>query len=354
MSTGGQRLWASLLSCLFVWFVQVVGSASGSAPLRLGEERSPGGSVSFRLFPLLHLGDSSQVNGGWEFGDIVDLTTDAHCNLYVLDRSFPRISKWDESGNLLSSIDLRVGDGPGEVRSPKFIAVDSSGTLFVADRVHRRVNVVDQSGHFVGSFPLELYPADGCVGPDGCLYVIGFPFSYRGPLVKVYAPDGSLVRSFCERPAETEAARMSGNSGRIATDQKGYIYHSFHYPYEIRRYATSGELVASFGRKVGWFRPPKVDPVTRAVEDLARVAGLGFLPDGKILHVVGGKEDGATFAYFMDIFNPDGSFIYSLTLVGCGLVTVRCFEVDRKGNIYFDHVEPYPHIVKYRLERVER
>ncbi|MDZ7339325.1 MAG: hypothetical protein ONB30_12375 [candidate division KSB1 bacterium] len=303
-----------------------------------------------RLVPVLRMG-SPEDSGGLEFGEVSDLALGMDGNLYVLDRALRRVLRLSTEGELLATIDLQFGDGPGEFRHPWSVAADHGGKVFLTDRVHQRVTTLDPKGRFLDSFALGFDPAALAVDSLGHhIYVSCWLASYRGPLIRVYSKTGKLLRKLCAQPPETQAVRFSGDGGAMSVAAGGDILFSFPYPYEIRRYTADGRLVLRFRRSLSWFRPPSFDEVRALVRDYAFVRGVGLLPDGKIAHVVGGREGEREFFFFLDLFDRDGTYLTSEPLEAYGLSFVRFLAVDRQGHLYFDYYEPYPYIVKYRLE----
>lgn len=46
----------------------------------------------------------------------------------------------------------RIGNAPGECRTPHALAFDSQGRLFVADRGNHRIQIFDQDGNFIDAY----------------------------------------------------------------------------------------------------------------------------------------------------------------------------------------------------------
>ncbi len=66
----------------------------------------------------------------------------------------------------------RIGNGPGESRTPRAMAFDSQGRLLVADRGNRRVQIFDQDGQLLGTCYEYRRISDLLITPDDMLYAI--------------------------------------------------------------------------------------------------------------------------------------------------------------------------------------
>lgn len=63
-----------------------------------------------------------------------------------------RIVKYKRDGTFISAWGT-VGSGPGELRTPSGLALDSQGRIFVADRGNVRIQIFDQEGRFLDAWP---------------------------------------------------------------------------------------------------------------------------------------------------------------------------------------------------------
>ena len=84
-------------------------------------------------------------------GDI--FVSDGHSgqNPNPAEGSTGRIIKFSAEGEYIMEWG-RIGDGPGEFRTPHGMAFDSQGRLFVADRGNHRIQIFDQDGNHLDSY----------------------------------------------------------------------------------------------------------------------------------------------------------------------------------------------------------
>jgi sugar lactone lactonase YvrE len=102
-------------------------------------------------------------------------------NLYVVEGASDgtRVSVWSPTGVPLRSFG-DLGSGPGQMSSPKSVAVDAAGFVYVADSGNSRIERFTPDGRFAASIgqgsgtitdPDKLAdPAGVAVGPDGTIW----------------------------------------------------------------------------------------------------------------------------------------------------------------------------------------
>jgi hypothetical protein len=85
---------------------------------------------------------------------------DSRGNIYFLSDEPEEhwIYKFDAKGNFIKSF-FRFGQGPGEVRFPRYGGIDSNNNVVISDHVNRKVVVFDSSGTFLNeySYPQGMY-----------------------------------------------------------------------------------------------------------------------------------------------------------------------------------------------------
>ncbi len=132
-----------------------------------------------------------------------------------------RVARFRADGVFLGDFGHR-GAGPGELRTPHGIAVDSEGSIYVADRENARVQVFARDGALRAIWGSELVgrPWAVTIGPDGFVYVVdggdqdrAHP---RGGVFKL-TRQGRLVARFV-----TTSALDGGHA--IAVGQDGAVY----------------------------------------------------------------------------------------------------------------------------------
>ena len=139
-----------------VWITDSMGNSTGTKGHQV-IKFSPGGEV------LLTLGQAGVP--GSEPGllnEPCDVVTAPNGDIFVSDGhsgqnpnpaegSTGRIIKFSAEGEYIMEWG-RIGDGPGEFRTPHGMAFDSQGRLFVADRGNHRIQIFDQDGNHLDSY----------------------------------------------------------------------------------------------------------------------------------------------------------------------------------------------------------
>ena len=148
------------------------------------------------------------------------------------------------------------GQGPGEFLRMTKIATDENDNLYVSDIQQRRITVFDSNAAVVNTVRVKMMPFQPLVGPSGAIYTVGYPPSYKGPLIHEYDNRGSLVRSFCKRNGIHNLALRSGDMGNLAIDAHGNILYTIVYPYEIRKYSPEGHRLMTISRTPSFYKPP--------------------------------------------------------------------------------------------------
>jgi hypothetical protein len=141
-----------------------------------------------------------------------------------------RIVKFSKSGKFIKSWGTK-GTGPGQLREPHTIAMDSQGRLFVGDRINNRIQIFDQEGRFLAQWTQfgrpsgiyirkddTIYVADSETGPDtGAGELTGWKKGIRIGNAK----DGK-VTAFIE-DMEPLRPEHSGAEG-VGVDSQGNVY----------------------------------------------------------------------------------------------------------------------------------
>ena len=138
---------------------------------------SPEGEVLLTLGRLGSPGDGR----GPLLNTPCDVVTDADGNIYVGDghggqgRDAPpetvaRIAKFDRDGNFITSWG-RLGSGPGELRTPHAIDIDSHNRLIVGDRGNNRLQIFQLDGTYIGELRQFGRPSGIYITDDDTIYV---------------------------------------------------------------------------------------------------------------------------------------------------------------------------------------
>ncbi len=130
----------------------------------------------YRIYSFKKVGEikegfsSEESNYFWR---IDDLCCDDENNLYVADRGWSKIFKFDPNGQFIMSFG-REGQGPGEFGGRGLgISLGNEGNIYVFDRGNFRLSVFSKKGEFVKSFSLPQYLYDKAqVNSEGDIYLI--------------------------------------------------------------------------------------------------------------------------------------------------------------------------------------
>ncbi len=185
----------------------------------IGQTGTPEVTLSEGILALgVEDGDPSQV-----FGDITGVITLRDGRILLLDGKAGLLSLFSPRGALLDAAG-RIGDGPGEFRSPKLVAVRQDSVLLL-DTMLRRMSVFALGAGgltFARTFGITGWSADACVIGER-LYLLSY---LDGKILHEYALDGTLLRSF-GRPLGLDLPITRGGTirGRLVCEaDQGMIY----------------------------------------------------------------------------------------------------------------------------------
>ena len=194
---------------------------------------SPEGEV------LMRLGTAGQAGGGRDhFNQPNTAITAPDGSIFVADGhsgqnpdppadAAARIVKFSADGQYLSEWG-RLGNGPGEFRTPHAMAFDSRGRLYVADRGNHRIQIFDQDGNYIDEFYEYSRVSALWITPDDVLYAIdsesteaSHPDWMNG--IRIGSAHEDRATAFI--PPHDREGRPSGVAGEgIAVDANGNIY----------------------------------------------------------------------------------------------------------------------------------
>jgi len=194
---------------------------------------SSGGEV------LMRLGTAGQAGGGPDhFNQPNDVVVAPDGSIFVADGhsgqnpTIPedaagRIVKFSPRGEYIMEWG-RVGNAPGEFRTPHAMAFDSRGRLYVADRGNHRIQIFDQDGGYIDSYYQYGRVSDLWITPDDALYAIdseSTETSNPGWLngVRIGSAREDRVTAFI--PPHPREDRPMGVAGEgVAVDARGNVY----------------------------------------------------------------------------------------------------------------------------------
>ncbi|NIN67110.1 MAG: phospholipid carrier-dependent glycosyltransferase, partial [Anaerolineae bacterium] len=131
-----------------------------------------------------------------------------------------------------------LGDGPGQFKEPRGVAVSLEGTVYVADTGNGRVLVFDASGEFLKQWGQGVLaePFDLALDGHGQLYVVD-PGHDR---LFVYSADGELLSGWGE-------GWWLFDPRGVGVDQDGYVYVANTGGSVVLRVSPQGEVVSQYG-----------------------------------------------------------------------------------------------------------
>ncbi len=197
-------------------------------------------------------------------------------------------------------------DNPLPLNHPLDVAVDA-GRVYVADEFNNRISVFDTAGNYVteiGGVNAELgtpvlnRPNGVAIGPDGNLYVAD-TWNYQ---VKVYSPDGELLRSWGQPGQYGVEATQFPEDGLwgprdIDVDAQGNVYVADTGNKRIRVYTAEGQYLRDIG---------------------SAGSGEGQLdePSGVVVHPDGRVFVADTWNRRVSVFSQDGQSLYTWDVRG--------------------------------------
>jgi hypothetical protein len=159
---------------LFVWLALLLLAAPPTragdvtlidgVPHILNPAQPPQGVQTLELEELWRVGgEDDEVF----FGFIGKVCCDAQGNVYILDSQVCRVYVYAPDGRLLRTL-FREGDGPGEVRRPRNMALLGDGTVGVIQEFPGRMVRVDRQNNPAPEIDLMNDGRGGAVALDGC------------------------------------------------------------------------------------------------------------------------------------------------------------------------------------------
>jgi len=168
-----------------------------------------------------------------------DIVTDADGNIYVGDGhsgqnpdappdTVARIVKYDRNGNFIKSWG-RLGSGPGELKTPHALDIDSFNRLVVGDRGNNRLQIFDLEGNYIGEFKQFSRPSGIYITDDNTIYVADSESEFdeiRNPGWRAAIRVGSLLTGIVDYLIEgtVDAYPNGSNPEGVAVDSYGNVY----------------------------------------------------------------------------------------------------------------------------------
>jgi len=203
------------------------------------------GHVVYKLSPegevLLTLGRPGVAGNGSDalLETPCDVVTDADGNIYVGDGhsgqnatatpdTVARIVKFDRNGNLIKYWG-GWGAGPGQLKTPHAVDIDSRNRLVVGDRGNNRLQIFDLNGNYIGEFKSFSRPSGIYITDDDTIFVADSESEFdntRNPGWEAGIRVGSLLDGIVDYfidgtvPAYPEGSNPEG----VAVDSAGNVF----------------------------------------------------------------------------------------------------------------------------------
>lgn len=182
------------------------------------------------------------------------LARDAQGRYYVLqDNEVPWV--YDRNGRFLSAFG-RLGDGPGEYRSPYLVGFGPGDSVVVLDERLRRMSFLTPANRFVRSAPAPSWTSAIVWLKSGEIVVSGVVAKsrYVGYAVHVFSSAGDHRRSFADSArAFTAEFPHLGQRLVLALSNDRLLAVTRHEQYAIEQWHPSGVLERRWYRANPWF-----------------------------------------------------------------------------------------------------
>ena len=203
------------------------------------------GHVVIKLSPqgevLLTLGRLGVAGDGTDelLNTPCDVVIDVEGNIYVGDghggqgenatpETVARIVKFDRTGRLLQSWG-QWGSGPGDLRTPHALDIDSRGRLVVGDRGNNRLQIFETDGTYVGEFKQFSRPSGIYITYDDIIYVADSESAFDDvrnpgwkPSIRVGSLRDGIVTTLID--GRVDAYPNGSNPEGVAVDATGNVY----------------------------------------------------------------------------------------------------------------------------------
>ena len=239
-----------------------------------------------------------------QFFTPVDIDMDAQGNLYVIDSTTKRLSKFDGDGNVLSSTDVRTDPSVPEDSDPWGVTVLGDGRVAVADTFGWRVRFFSEDLLPLSSFgqppamdgnpgPFELFgPRDTAVDALGRLWVTDTGH-HR---LMVYGADGSFLFQVGDEQGDGQG-QFSEPVG-IDTSPDGEVFVADMYNARIHILDLDGAFLAAIPVD-GWGGSDPADkPYLTVLSSGSIAVSLPlanevriYSRDGRLLNTITGDDD---------------------------------------------------------------
>ncbi|MHC4063211.1 MAG: NHL repeat-containing protein [Planctomycetota bacterium] len=267
---------------------------------------------------------------------------------YVCDTKGLALSRLDFKNQTYSVLGVR---GPGRLRKPINVAIDSLGYKFVVDPERKQVVVFDPYDQYVTAFdiPEPCHPVDLAIYGNE-LYVLDNDETCQ--IVVLERSTGQVLRTFGEPGGEPGQFKIPGS---LCVGPEGNVYVSDTHNWRIQKLTRDGEPIwvkGAPGYTLGRFGRPRgirvgPDGIIYLVDAATEIVQM-FDSEGRVLMRFGGPGnipgalglpstlaiDSTSIPYFEEYVHEDFEIDYLLFVIsqyGAHLVNVYAFGSFPEG-----------------------
>lgn len=311
--------------------------------------------IDIKFTKKLTIGEDTD-NINYIFGTINDITIDNDLNIYILDRSSCTVKKYNKNGRYITTFGGK-GKGPGEFMHPRRMAINNKGEIYVTDDGIKRVTVFDKTGMLKKTKNFNFRPFDITIDENDNIFIQKWPLVYRGePLINKYDKDFQYIKSFCKPWKDIELGNLvirSGSQGIPLNDKRGRFIYCCNYPYRILQFDREENLLNIINRKLSFLKKPYLDedaPVPSLIRLDSEILNIVCLQDNFLMINIRNQSTEKP-SFLFEFYSDKNELLASIPSENIlKHPWIRVVKTDNLGNIYFDYQEPYPHVVKYKVE----
>jgi DNA-binding beta-propeller fold protein YncE len=196
--------------------------------------------------PTFSFAFGSEGTGNGQFKSPKTIAVDSSGNLWVADTENNRVQEFNSKGEYLTKFGTE-GTGNGQFKSPRGIAIDSSGNLWVTDSSNSRVEKFNSKGEYLSQFGTSGSGNGQLSGPSGLaidasgnLWVVDTNH-FR---VQEFNSKGEYLTKFGS--AGSGNGQLSLPTG-IAIDTSGNLWVVDTENRRIQEFNSKGEYLSKFG-----------------------------------------------------------------------------------------------------------
>lgn len=232
--------------------------------------------------------------------DAMAFAIDSTGAIYVIDKAYKQVKKFDKSGHLIQTIGS-LGKGPGLFVHPWCLTCDVEDNLYVLDLAQSRVNIFDREGNFHRSFIFSTAGFSGtsiAVSRSGDIYLGGWksPLESSSTMVHRFNQQGNYVSSFLPVDQRVIRLNLSVVAGvEFAIDLGDNLYAIQRVNPMFSKFGPTGDFLGEFGRRPTFYQEPVNYPKLKYPKDESRIEpllaewtqlnGILTLPDRLVLLV---------------------------------------------------------------------